>query len=339
MACSCARLSTLRRAVGISVRIHKMLWGRSGNRCAFTGCGQPLSADGATGSVVIGEEAHIVAREPDGPRGRSTLAQEERDSLSNLILLCPTHHTIVDADPVTYTVERLIEMKKVHEQRYIASEDPHAKQTRLIDETYAGYVDEWAERAGLDSWEGWASPLVVADGPMLANDRLRELNDLRRWLFGRVWPSGYDDLRNAFVNFRLVLDDLISHFYEHADDHNTDVWRTTRFYKIDRWDPRLYDRLLTAYKEHVALVENLTYELTRAGNLICDRVRESLDPRFRLSEGALLITSGMYDDLSYRTFRVEYGTEERATAQPYPGLAAFVKLGSKRDHWVKASDI
>ena len=58
------------RVVAISLKTHKMLWGRSGNRCAFPGCGQVLVAaeEGAT-PAVVGFETHIVARANDGPRG------------------------------------------------------------------------------------------------------------------------------------------------------------------------------------------------------------------------------------------------------------------------------
>lgn len=66
---------------------------------------------------ILGEMAHIIAQKPDGPRGVSTLSLSERDSFKNLILLCPTHHTIIDKDSSTWTPDKLLEMKLNHETR------------------------------------------------------------------------------------------------------------------------------------------------------------------------------------------------------------------------------
>jgi hypothetical protein len=61
----------------ISVRDRKLLWGRSGNRCAFTDCRRQLTVDAEeTGrDAVVSQEAHIVAEEEDGPRGASPLSR------------------------------------------------------------------------------------------------------------------------------------------------------------------------------------------------------------------------------------------------------------------------
>src|SRR5947199_9706045 len=93
----------------------KLLWGKSGNRCAI--CRRELSFDPERGSptLPIGEQAHIVAQERDGPRGNSILTQEERDRYANLILLCPTDHGIVDKAPEDYPVEKLHSIKTEHE--------------------------------------------------------------------------------------------------------------------------------------------------------------------------------------------------------------------------------
>jgi hypothetical protein len=79
-------------------------------------CRTPLSlAESPAGQLIIGEQAHIVAESPAGPRGDSTLSIIERNSYSNLILLCPNDHLIIDSNPEFYTVERLHAMKRDHE--------------------------------------------------------------------------------------------------------------------------------------------------------------------------------------------------------------------------------
>jgi hypothetical protein len=62
----------------------------------------------------VGEAAHIIAEQADGPRGRSALTSKERNAEENLILLCQKHHTIVDTDTTTYTVHELHKIRKQH---------------------------------------------------------------------------------------------------------------------------------------------------------------------------------------------------------------------------------
>jgi hypothetical protein len=65
--------------------------------------------------TTVGEIAHIVAKVENGPRGRDPLVPERRDDYDNLILLCPTHHKVIDDNEDNWPVERLKEMKANHE--------------------------------------------------------------------------------------------------------------------------------------------------------------------------------------------------------------------------------
>ncbi|MEE8389767.1 MAG: HNH endonuclease, partial [Anaerolineae bacterium] len=98
----------------------KKLWARSGNICSFPGCDTELVPE-KRANRVIGEEAHIKGEKPTAPRYDPDQSPEERDSYENRILLCPTHHTEIDADPETWTVERLLEMKAKHEKQIITN--------------------------------------------------------------------------------------------------------------------------------------------------------------------------------------------------------------------------
>ena len=69
-----------------------------------------------TRPVIIGEIAHIVSDTPDGPRGQHPLPVGEHDKHTNLIFLCSLHHKEVDDQPNLYTVERLRQIKKDHEE-------------------------------------------------------------------------------------------------------------------------------------------------------------------------------------------------------------------------------
>ncbi|MEU5448274.1 MULTISPECIES: NACHT domain-containing NTPase [Streptomyces] len=104
----------------------KLLWVKSGDKCAFTGCHQELTVNVSESPerrklVVIGEEAHIVAKEDDGPRGDPSMPSAERNSHENLMLLCPTHHTLIDKEKgANFSVETLLEMKRIHEEAVAA---------------------------------------------------------------------------------------------------------------------------------------------------------------------------------------------------------------------------
>jgi len=91
----------------------RILWARSGNRCAYPQCRTEMAPDGS--KTTVGEIAHIIAKSPDGPRGGNPLPVEERDEYENLILLCPTHHKIVDDNEGEWAVERLKLLKVEHE--------------------------------------------------------------------------------------------------------------------------------------------------------------------------------------------------------------------------------
>ena len=99
----------------------KKLWARSGNLCSFPECCVGLVQE-EQANRVLGEEAHIKGEKPSAAGYDPEQSPEERESYENRILLCPTHHTVIDADPKTWTVERLLGMKANHERQIKASQ-------------------------------------------------------------------------------------------------------------------------------------------------------------------------------------------------------------------------
>lgn len=89
----------------------KRLFVQTGNRCAFPQCTAPLTV----GETLVAEVCHIRGDKPGSARHDPTQTNEERQQYENLIVLCPTHHTVVDNDVESYTVERLLKMKADHE--------------------------------------------------------------------------------------------------------------------------------------------------------------------------------------------------------------------------------
>ena len=101
--------------MAISDKTRKILWGRSGNRCALCRKELVLDATSASDESVVGEECHIVSGKDQGPRYDPTFPPERLDEPENLTLLCRNHHKMVDDQRKTYTVERLQSLKATHE--------------------------------------------------------------------------------------------------------------------------------------------------------------------------------------------------------------------------------
>lgn len=318
--------------MGVNLKTRIMLWGRSAHRCNFPDCRLELFVDETStdDTSLIGEICHIVAREPGHARGDSPLTREERDRYSNLILLCRNHHEVVDDLPEKYTVEVLHNMKQEHErwvQDSLRSYDPVKQRD---DEVYGAYVEEWASRVELDEWVAWSSQLMSSGQPHMREEKMESLAEAAPWIYGRVWPGRYPELEAAFDNFCQVLTDLLTVFRMHSEDRGDDLW-TRKFYKMmDRWDLETERRLLRQFDFHVDFVEDLMLELTRAANYVCDRVRQYLDPTFRLNEGMVMAQSGPYVIDEWRLHRVQYVGEERVL-HPYPGLERFKVERDTRD--------
>lgn len=102
--------------MAISIKTTKIIWGTSASRCSFPDCRKELVIVARQGDEsIVGDLCHIVARSYEGARGDSLLTREERDRADNLILLCKNHHKSIDDQPRQYTVQKLKEIKKAHE--------------------------------------------------------------------------------------------------------------------------------------------------------------------------------------------------------------------------------
>ena len=64
--------------------------------------------------------AHVFAAADDGPRANAELTAAERGRYENLILLCPTCHTIIDKAPVEYPDAMILRWKRKHGERIAA---------------------------------------------------------------------------------------------------------------------------------------------------------------------------------------------------------------------------
>lgn len=95
----------------------KILYSEAAGYCSFPGCGTKLVVESkkGNGKKQIGKIAHIIAHSPNGPRADASYPKEKLDTYDNWILLCGTHHDLIDTLDSDYSVEDLRQMKAKHE--------------------------------------------------------------------------------------------------------------------------------------------------------------------------------------------------------------------------------
>ena len=261
---------------------------------------------GEAGSSLIGEECHIEAQSVNGPRFNPKLSEKQINDYRNLILLCPTHHKIVDDNPEEYPVEALKKMKADHEARVRRALEDKAGNDDMHYEAIIMYVDMMLE---FEYWEAWTSYLLNAQ-PLTTTEKINDIEEIHRYIISRIWPGRYPELETAFKNFDTVLWDFYNVFFRHAESQGLG-YRTVKFYRTEPYDYRQVDQLLPAYNRHVLLVNTLIKELTKAGNHLCDMNRKYIDHGYRIAEGKLMIDGHC----------PEYDEEKK-----YPGLRDLEKM-------------
>lgn len=112
-----------------SQKTRAVVWARAAGRCQYPGCNETLIGDLISGKedANFGFIAHIVAETPGGPRGDPERSPQLADDPSNLMLLCYTHHKLIDHDDLRgHPEHRLLQMKLAHETRIRIVTDIHA---------------------------------------------------------------------------------------------------------------------------------------------------------------------------------------------------------------------
>lgn len=128
-----------------------LLWGKAAGRCEYEGCPEKLYVDKLTKAEFnIAYIAHIIADKPDGPRGDQKLSEKLRANIDNLMILCDSHHRLIDKEDVEgHPVQRLKEMKEKHEKRIdILGSITESKQSHVI--LYGANIGEQFARPKLE---------------------------------------------------------------------------------------------------------------------------------------------------------------------------------------------
>lgn len=289
----------------------KLLWGRSGNKCAF--CRTDLTADkkAVTSAFTLGEQAHIVGEKEDAARGKSSLSTKERNSYHNLILLCPTHHTEIDENEEDWPVERLHIKKSEHElwvKENLSSEIDLIKVAN--DTAVASLIDAAVELCKLDEWQAWTSWALSPD-PKWNTDMPDSIFKFREKVLSMIWPAECVELKMAANVLSGKLNIAAQTFADNSEKHGDKLY-PFKFYKAAGWNEN-YDADLKKYTDWVEDCHNLIRDATKAANWFADAVRKEVNPMFYIEKGRFLIMTGPYADLSFKTEVLEYSAEELST--------------------------
>jgi hypothetical protein len=139
----------------ISNQVLKSLYASHGGLCAFPDCPYPARVQDGTPLL---EVVHIHASTSGGPRGNPTLSFTDANDESNLILLCPAHHAMIDKMPSEYPATRVIEIRRNHTSR-VAAILSSANGTLTADRPAINRIEwalnEWHRERSNNSEEFW----------------------------------------------------------------------------------------------------------------------------------------------------------------------------------------
>jgi hypothetical protein len=287
----------------------KLLWGRAGGICSFNDCRRKLTEDptSATDALPLGEHAHIVAESPEGPRGQSVLDDATRAGYTNHILLCPTHHALVDKAPNDYPAEQLHVMKREHElwvEQRLGFQDDKAQ---AAEEVYGSLIDAAMEACDFHNWNVWTSH-VIGSRPTWRDDAATTVYRFGQRIIGAAWPATNPELERALQTLSICMNTAAQRFLAETETRG-DERVEVKYYKQRYYEQDVYDRLVDRWEDwnqHMAL---LITEATKAANWLADVVRRDLNPRFFSVAGKFTLTEPA--DLSYVTHTPEFTDEQK----------------------------
>jgi hypothetical protein len=147
-----------------SVPTMKRLYALSGNQCAFPNCTIPL-VDADSGKVT-GRVCHIKGNRVGAKRYDPHQTDVERHGFDNLVLMCPVHHDVIDADEQSYTVERLSQIKRDHEATTLAADEPPDEiAERLLVNASENTVTEGSIITSINQMGGQVAHSITNVGP------------------------------------------------------------------------------------------------------------------------------------------------------------------------------
>ena len=140
---------------------------RAANRCSNPDCGAITSGptDAPSGSVNVGEAAHIYGANAGSARYDEGMASSDRSAITNAIWLCGNCHKLIDDDADRFPSGLLFEWQRSHEQRIAELVGKSgAEMRRRYEERHLeefGRLSYLAQRIILEKGEFWEYRLTT----------------------------------------------------------------------------------------------------------------------------------------------------------------------------------
>ncbi|MEO7100149.1 MAG: hypothetical protein ABI162_12370 [Luteolibacter sp.] len=271
----------------------KLLWGKAANRCSMKNCRRPLTAeeDEATPHILLGEMAHIVGEKKSkkSARGLSSLPLSERNIYTNLILLCANHHTIIDKDEVTWTVEKLHSMKRTHE---LWIEGKLGEQIDKNLQIYHDMIDIVTISLDLDRWRHHSDCLYRHIMHVDYPDGIYQLSfEYFKANLPNTIPEFEQQLKNLVHRSRTLLDYYMCDAVIIPGDPR--IMNCKRYKDVPHQNFELKETLIEEYNLWCLTTHKLLYNLVKALNDFAECVRKHLRSDYFLREGKFCV----YDEM------------------------------------------
>ncbi|HHQ4712022.1 TPA: HNH endonuclease [Aeromonas veronii] len=285
----------------------KLLWGRSGNRCAMCKIELTQDKNADSSSFTLGEQAHIVGEKEKASRGQSLLSEKQRNFYHNLILLCPNHHTEIDSNEQDWPVEKLHQIKSEHElwvSETLSATTDLVKASKQV--AVAAIIDSAVKLCRLDRWDIWTS-WTLAPSPQWDASMPDEIYEFRQKVIGAIWPEEYDELHRAAETLSIALNLAAQTFLKHCERHGETLY-PYKFYKRNGWNEN-YDAEAKEYDAWAKQCREYLIDSTKAANWFADVVRKDINPMFFAEHGRLLVIEG--DILGHQTKLYQFTQDEK----------------------------
>ena len=187
------------------------LFADSAGYCQNPNCELRLFSDECGADFYVAEVAHIIAAGDRGPRANPEVQPSRRNLYSNLILLCPNCHTIIDKATTIYTSELLLEWKDAHIERIKG----------IFGVSCDSRSDARAKIEPLLTKNRRIHELYGPDGEYRFNPEAEQAEVWRRKVKSQIIPNNYEVLHILDSNHALLYDDeraTLEEFRQHVDD-------------------------------------------------------------------------------------------------------------------------
>ncbi|RTM03881.1 MAG: hypothetical protein EKK31_17730 [Hyphomicrobiales bacterium] len=164
----------------------------------------------ALGDTLVGEVCHMKGARRGSARFDPAQPATERHHRDNLVLMCPTHHTVIDDDEVSYPVERLLHIKHDHEANATALPEDEVSRIAISIQQNVSTV---GQTGGLSAHTVHATHLTVqaaagTSGNLLNQRQIQAVENL--WQILRRFSTEFSMV--VFVDTILLPEEMNAYF-------------------------------------------------------------------------------------------------------------------------------